>query len=525
MHSTFYYSGPLPGLGTLLSCNRFLIAVSKRSDRPEQFQVLFFNCSTSNIYEREFHCHFVLCLADLPDWTVIPLFHSNQPKMEVKTASNGLPYLKETPTIEYYTKSRVTLEDYITDSGGGLPAVQDEGNGEAKGGLHGAATGQAKGEFSQFTDRPVTKSNLSKHSSGNACRRTSSGSYSTSPGHSLTMTTGKANKRQESLSDSFDRTPDYSGTDDQSSSVLDVDLTHLFKQTHWHRKHSVKLETVALIGDSDSTRIYCQKFLPDLSKEQCDKIWRSTCTESDSGSAGSMTFGRSSVHVILRKPTTRSPTRQYIFVVRLGPSDSKSNRLRLLHRVLLGCQSLHVLYWPTEVNTDWLIQPSQNFGSMTMVISNGKRLKVLCESGECDIQKSIVKAIRTVFDIYPMIPLYRCVREPAYNLRFSVLHNCCPLEKPTTRLEPICAMFRIQRSTATKDHDHRLAADKTTLEQQQLPTVSVKSNDSANIHPQEVCCPVQNSLELWLDDMTVESPITLLAATDSQYRLFASRTD
>ena len=414
--------------------------------------------------------------------------------MEIKTA-NGKPYLQETPAIECYPKSRVTLEDYNTESRGGSRVGQDEGDGEAKGDAH--------CDFTQLTDDHTTKM---KSSNCDDSQRVNAGGSSKPLRHTPHRTTGKGGKLKGAPSDSSSK---------QFSSVLDVNIADLFQPTPWHKKHSVKLETVALIGDSDSTRIYCQKFLPDLKKEQRDKIWRITHDESDSSSVGSVKIGLSSVHVILSLPTLESPIRRYIFVVRLGPSDSKSNRLRLLHRVLLGCQSLHVLYWPSEVSADWFIQPSHNIASTTMVISNGELLEALDESGECGIQKSIVEAIRTVFDIYPMIPLYRCIREPAYKLQFSVLHNRCPLEEPATRLEPFCAMFRIQRSTATKDLDYKLPADNNELQRQQLPTVSVKGLDSATTHPQDLCCPVQNPLELWLDDMTVESPVTLLAATDS----------
>ena len=428
-------------------------------------------------------------------------------------ASNGQPYLMETPAIECSSQSRVILEDYLSVCNAARQESADAGEGSvAANGVNTATASTANGSHlnGRKPSRLSTSQQQSQHGNGNTAG-------AVSRRHSSQL----ASEVSDSSSPSLIRSGDINSSriPDREPSLVDQDIGHVFKVTSWHRQYSVNVETVALIGSSDSTESYCREHLPSLKREQFDEIWQTIHYTSGGTKAGGMVLGRSSVHLILYNLDNR--TCRCIFVVRLGPSDSKSTQLRLLRKVILGCQSVNILYGPREVEKlGWLAKSSLHFGTTTMMISDGC---VYNDShlDECQIQEEILDTLRRVFYLYPHCPMYRCVSEPGLHLWFSVLHFN-KLKDSKQRLNPVCDKFRIQRSSATQSEHYDLVADKDYRAEQQLPLVSVKSGNSSKTHPHTLCRPVQSPVELWLQDVTVECPITLLAATDSSVPISGS---
>ena len=285
------------------------------------------------------------------------MFYANdEPKMTLCYASNGQPYLMETPAIECSSQSRVILEDYLSVCNAAKQESADAGEGSvAANGVNTATTSTADGSHlnGRKPSRLSTSQQQSQYGNGN-----------TDGAVPRRHSTQLASEVSESSSPSLVRGGfiNSSCIPDREPSLIDQDIGHVFKLTSWHRQYSVNVETVAIIGSSDSTESYCREHLPNLKREQFDEIWQTIHYTSGDTKAGGMVLGRSSVHLILYNLDNR--TCRCIFVVRLGPSDSKSTQLRLLRKVILGCQSVNILYGPREAEKlGWLAKSSLHFGT------------------------------------------------------------------------------------------------------------------------------------------------------------------
>ena len=421
---------------------------------------------------------------DLPPWRVVPMFYANwKPKVTLKFA-NGQPYLEETPTLQCNTQSRAILEDYFSDTKGDL----NKNRGEEK-------DGTPKQDV-QNVDRTQPGSTREQD---------------------LKLQQPKKNTAVTAATPDVEFNPydpDVFGPDcsnrkeliDPKQQRLIVDKA--FEQLSKDHTDSSKLEAVAIIGSSETSRRYCRRYLSMV--DDLEEIWRNLERgNNDTGSNGD-SCTTSSVHIILEESTCRC-----IFVVQLHPADTHATHQRLLRKVMLGCQSINILYGPAEVREkDWLVTPFLDFGrTARMITADNKYSQGQCPEA-CKVQQNILATLREVLGVFPICPFYANVKVPLLLLWQSVFQNTWKKSTSNDRVKTIFKIFDIQRGPHASNLEFKTEADNIYRSQQQLPLVAVDSGNMSCCHPHELCKAVQTPRNLWLQDMTEDSPITLLASTN-----------
>ena len=396
---------------------------------------------------------------DLPQWRVVPMFYANwKPKVALKFA-NGQPYLEETPTLQCNTQSRAILEDYFNDTKGDV----NKNRGEEKDGTP---------------------------------KRAATPDVELNPYDPDVFSPNRGNRNEHSYPE-------------QQRLIVDKEFERLSKD----HPESSKLEAVAIIGSSETSRRYCRHYLSMV--DDLEEIWRNLERgNNDTGSNGD-SCTTSSVHIVLEKHTCRC-----IFVVQLHPADTHATHQRLLRKVMLGCQSINILYGPAEVTEEaWLVTPFLDFGRMAgMITADNKYSQGQCPEA-CKVQQNILATLREVLGVFPICPFYATVKVPLLLLWQSVFQNTWKKSTSNDRVKTIFKIFDIQRGLHAGNLESKTEADNIYRSQQQLPLVAVDSGNMSCCHPHELCKAVQTPRNLWLQDMTEDSPITLLASTNKSVQV------
>ncbi|XP_065191505.1 uncharacterized protein LOC135822625 isoform X2 [Sycon ciliatum] len=280
------------------------------------------------------------------------------------------------------------------------------------------------------------------------------------------------------------------------TNVMDRDLSALEKPAYSTQSCDIRLETVALIGARDATESYCcHHFASSLTPDQYAALWP---TNSNDGSTIRMIINRHDMNLC-----------QCYLIVELHDSDDETIHQQLLHKATHGSQSLHLLYRNIEVGE---FSEAESSSTTFSVVIEGGEFKIATEPNQQPtVQQATAKSLRSVYREYPIYPLYRYPGVPLLHVWPSMLDEG-PTELDDRRLAELVSREFFLESTLDQGGGESSDTSHKDSVRVRLPVVSVSSQDMSLCHPSHLCRPVQSPTHLWLHDMTVPSPITLLAS-------------